>query len=197
MDHPGIHPQDTGKLQLVPECILRACIHRQRTVGLWNGHTRFGLQRRMGLTWRPVFMLDDEVRFTESLLHVALRDEGVQADVALVMDLGGIRLQRFDGVVDDRQDFVVHLDQSRRLFGDAFGRGSHQRHSISHIPHLVAANDRHVGIDDPEPVEPGHVCRRQYRDDTVQRHRLADIDAFDQGMRVLAAHKPCKQHPRK
>src|SRR5450830_404603 len=124
VDHPGVHPQDTGKLQLVPERILRTCIHRQRTVGFRNGHTRFGLQRHMGLTWRPVFVFDDHVRFAESLFHVAFGDEGVQADVALVVDLGGIGLQRLDGVVDDRQDFVVHVDQSRRLLGDAFSYGS-------------------------------------------------------------------------
>src|SRR5450756_2300152 len=53
-DHPRVHPQDTGKLQLVPERILRTRIHRQRAVGFRHRYTRFGLQRHVGLTWRPV-----------------------------------------------------------------------------------------------------------------------------------------------
>ncbi len=51
---------------------------------------------------------------------------------------------RFDGIGDERQLFILHIDQIHRLFGDLIVVRGHCRDRFADVAHPVVRQQRHV-----------------------------------------------------
>ncbi len=115
-------------------------------------------------------------------------------------------LHRLAHVLDERQDFVLDLDQRRGFLGHVRILGRHGGHGMAVVEHgvlgdAVVGDVLHADAAALAGRNHGLVQRRKIgagddRLDARQGHRLADVDALDAGVRMRTAHDLAVQHVR-
>ena len=176
-----------GILALVPFADRRAGLHRIGNEAIVDEvDLRDVLRRREGRVGRGL------------VAEMPVVDCVVRRDI--VND--GSRRLRFREIDDRRQDFVVDLDQFRRILRLRQGVGDDDGDMVAHIAHFALRKRRMrtrlhrrsvLGHDHPaadQPADAGDVVAREDIDHTRRRLRGRRVDAADIGMRMRRPQEP-------
>ena len=206
----------TDVVRLDPDVLLRQAAHEREHRP--NGVRRLArhVQRHLAADGVPVRdaaagldRRDVDARDVDVLgdAHLGLGDRGVRPGpiarfpvpdvvVGLVGAAVGpqherIRLQRLEGIDDDRQRLVVDVDRRDAVGGDVLGR-RHDRGDFLGLVHDGRRRQHHllVAREGRHPVEPGllEVGARDHGQDARDLERLGRIDALDRRVGVGAAN---------
>ncbi len=149
---------------------------------------RFRLQRGLVVGLRDEPGLDHRGRLGKGPVGVALEYGLLEADVGPVrVHLHGVRGQRLLEGVDDRQEFVLHLDGRGGRHCLVPGEGGDGGHRVADVAHLVLTQYRAVAGDVLEPVGALDVLGREHAHHA--RHLLGGrgVYALDERVRVRTA----------
>ena len=106
----------------------------------------------------------------------------------------GLRLHRFFGIEVSGQDFVFHIDQFQRFFGDGFRDGDYAGDVIADVANLVERQRVLIVADGKNAVGIGRVFADCYGDDAVEMFGAGRVDAFDARMRIRRMQNLADQH---
>ena len=197
--------EDPGDVAEVLDHLGRGA-DRDHPVGVAPGDARLGLEVGVVDELGLVLALDHRVGARQRRLDLALLELPVGEQVAALVELGGVGVERVLGVVDHRQRLVVDLDQVDGGERRVLGLGGDERDRLAvvaddlvgeHVRACLQRPDleRLPGDVDPDGVA-GNVGRRVDGDDAVEALGGRGVDAGEPGVRVVGALEPRVQHPR-
>jgi hypothetical protein len=145
---------------------------------------RFGLQWGLVVGLRDKPGLDHSGRVRKGLVGVAFEYGLLEAHVGPVgVHLHGVLGQRLLKGVDDRQEFVVHLDGGRSGHCLVPGEGGDGGHRVADVAHLVLTQYWAIVEDVLEPVGALDVLGREHAHHA--RHLLSGCGVYALYQRVL------------
>ena len=188
------HAEDARDIPLHQERVLRRG-PQVDAVGAPAGHGAVGLHAVVVDGRERVAAFEDAVRSRQALVDVALLHPfmgthvagGVVVDERRARRQGRIRAQR------RRQLLVVHFDQRQRRLGRVLVVGSHRRHRLAHVAHLLHGHHRAAVV---ERVQALQVTRRNHRVHAAKRLRPGGVDTPEARVRQRAPQDPAFEHSR-
>ena len=102
--------------------------------------------------------------------------------------------RRFFRARDDRQRFILDVDELERIRRDGLGLGDDEGNRVADIAHLVVAEYRPIDLMHPAVFTARDIAGGQHSDDAWQRFGPADVHFQQPRVRVFAAQGASVQH---
>ncbi len=176
---------------------LTGHLHRHAAFFVHVRQARLGLQESVLLERRVIRSFHNHVGALERFRHIAFADAVMDQHIVLFVSvqLRHAGFHRRARIRDDRQIFVLDLDQVERAGGLLFRLGHHQRDFFADPANDIADKHRRIERDQPKLVD-RHILSREHRHDSGRGLRLAHIQPLDARVRPPREQDLHVQHPR-
>ena len=195
----GRHFEDLGKSAMEIMRGLRAGPDGQLAIGILDGHRSVLLDGEMGVALKEKSVLENFISLGKAFFHIAEFQRHKFMNISLfavfVNPWLGSR-QRFLGIGNRREDFIVDINQVERFEGRKFLARDDGGDGISDVAHAINAKSLLVLADRKNSVLDRDVFAGKHEINSRVGRRARYIDFSDAGMGMRRAQQLAVRHTR-